>query len=207
MKARVETLGWRGLAIALGTWVSLQAVAYAQSEVYEFDKAHSSPTFTVRHLFTPVSGHFKDFTGTVQWNAADPTKSSVEITIQTASIDTGNEKRDGHLRTADFFDAEKNPTITFKSTKIEPTDVKDHYKVTGDLTMRGVTKPVVVDLEALGFADLGQMGKRGGFHATAKINRQDWGVSWNRKLDNGGVLVSDEVAVDFPVEAVKKASS
>jgi len=207
MKVRVGRRGLAILGIVLGAWGSLQSVAFAETEVFEFDKAHTSPSFKVRHFFTPVNGHFKDFTGTVQWDAADPTKSTVEITIQTASIDTGNDKRDEHLRSADFFDAANNPTITFKSTKIDKTEMKDHYRVSGDLTMRGVTKPVVIDLEVLGFADLGKMGKRGGFHATTKINRQDWNVSWSRKLDNGSVVLADDVEIDFPIEVGKKASS
>ena len=192
-------------ALVALTCLALQSVALAAPEVYEFDKAHSSPSFKVRHFFTQVPGRFDDFTGTVTWDEADPTKSSVEITIQAASINTGNTKRDDHLKSADFFDAAKFPTLTFKSTKIEKGASEGHYKVSGDLTIRGVTKPVVVELEALGFGDTG-MGKRGGFNGTLKINRQDFGVSWNKKLDKGGTVLGDDVAIEFPVEVVKKSA-
>jgi len=115
-----------------------------------------------------------------------------------ASIDTGNDKRDEHLRSADFFDAANFPTLTFKSTKVEKTAKAGHFKVHGDFTIRGVTKPLVVDVEVLGFGDMGRMGKRGGFHASAKINRLEFGVSY----DSGGTVLANEVEIDFPIEVM-----
>ena len=193
------------LAFATLTGLTLQAPALAGAEAYDFDAVHSSATFKVRHFFTQVVGRFDQLEGTVHWDHAEPAKSSVELVIQTASINTSNDKRDAHLRSADFFDAETHPTMTFMSTKIEKGDKEGHFKVHGDLTMRGVTKSVVVNLEALGFMDT-PMGKRGGFLATTTINRQDFGVSWNRTLDTGGVILSDEVQVEFPIEVVKRSS-
>jgi len=191
-----------GVAVAL---LALQSVAFAAPEVYEFDTVHSQAGFKVRHFFSQVPGRFDAFTGTVNWDEADPTKSSVEIVIQATSINTGSAKRDEHLRSADFFDVVKFPTLTFKSTKIAPAEAPNRFKVSGDLTMRGVTKPIVVELEVLGVGET-PMGKRAGFIATAKINRQDFGVSWNKTLDKGGTVLSDEVTVEFPIEAAKKSS-
>ena len=190
------------LLIALAT----QGAAWAGTAVYEFDAAHTSPTFSVRHFFTKVTGRFDAVRGTVDWNHDDPTRSRVSLSIDVTSVSTGNDKRDEHLRSADFFDVEHHPHLTFQSTKIESTERQGHYLVHGDLTMRGVTRQVVVELEVLGFADMPGMGVRGGFHARTAIDRQDFGVSWSRKLDNGGVILADEVQIDFPIEVVKKTS-
>lgn len=192
-------------SLAMLSSLALQTAALAAPEVYDFDGAHTSATFKVRHFFTQVVGRFDQVEGVVRWDSAEPTRSTVELTIQAASINTSNQKRDEHLRSADFFDAEAHPTMIFKSTKLEPGAEDGHFKVHGDLTMRGVTKSIVVDLEALGFMDT-PMGKRGGFLATTTIQRQDFGVSWNRTLDNGGVILSEDVQVDFPIEVVKRAS-
>jgi polyisoprenoid-binding protein YceI len=195
-----------GFAALAAVLVSLSSAAWAGAETYEFDTVHTSPTFKVRHFFTKVTGRFDDFSGVVSWDAHDPTRSSVELTIQIASVNTGNDKRDGHLKSPDFFDAENHPTLTFRSRKIEKTDREHHFKVHGDLTIRGVTQSVVVDLEVLGFAEMPGMGTRGGFLASTTIDRQDYGVSWSRKLDNGGVVLADEVEIEFPIEVVKKTS-
>ena len=188
-----------GVAMAV---LALQSVAFAAPEVYEFDKVHSQAGFKVRHFFSQVPGRFDEFTGTVHWDEADPTKSMVEIVIQATSINTGSAKRDEHLRSADFFDVAKFPTLTFKSSQIAPAGTTNRFKVRGDLNMRGVTKSIDVDLEVLGVGDT-PIGKRAGFIATAKINRQDFGVSWNKALDKGGTVLSDEVTVEFPIEAAK----
>jgi polyisoprenoid-binding protein YceI len=177
--------------------------ASAQLETYQLDAAHSSPTFKIRHFFTQVSGRFSDFAGVLHVDRAKPENSHIEITIQAASITTENEKRDNHLRSADFFDVEKFPLITFKSTKIEPGGAPNRYLVTGDFTMLGVTRPVVVTVDALGFADFPGMGYRGGFAATATINRKDFGMQWNKVLDAGGTMLGDEVQIDFPIEVVR----
>jgi polyisoprenoid-binding protein YceI len=183
-----------GSAMAAGTW--------------EFDKAHSSATFQIRHMFSPVTGRFTDFAGTIVFDQDNPEKSSVELTIQAATINTDNGMRDKHLCSPDFFNVEKFPTLTFKSTKIEKTDQKNVYKVTGDLDMVGVSKPVVLSVEVLGSGPdpFNPKGERAGFVATTTINRQDWGLKWNKVLDKGNTLLSDEVKITFPVEAVLKAS-
>jgi len=172
-------------------------------EVYDFDVAHSGPSFAVKHLFTMVHGRFSDFKGVLQYDPQKPEASTVEVTIQAASISTENDRRDAHLRSGDFFDTEKFPTITFKSTKIEPAKERNHFNVTGDLTIRGVTKPVVLDVEALGFGNT-DMGFRGGFNVTATINRLDYGVSWNKTLETGGLLLGNDVKIDFPVAVVRR---
>jgi len=193
--------------VLLAALLSLLTLGQAMAATtYEIDKTHSSPTFRIRHFFSKVSGRFADFSGTIQYDESTPVNSTVSLTIQTASIDTNEPKRDAHLRSPDFFDAAKNPTITFQSTKIEKTDQKDVYNVTGDLTMRGVTRPVVLRVEMTGAGPDAFGGYRMGFDATTTINRKDFGVSWNKVLDNGSAMLGDDVQIDFAVEAVKKAS-
>ncbi|HZL86224.1 MAG TPA: YceI family protein [Candidatus Krumholzibacteria bacterium] len=205
MKARILAGFWLLLALVALSSPGLTPTVSAAPEVFQIDKNHSMAGFKIRHLFTQVTGRFDDLSGAVTWDEAEPTKSSVELTIQAASINTSHEGRDEHLRSADFFDAVKYPTLTFKSTKIEKTDKANMFKVHGDLTMRGVTKPVVIDLEVLGFGDTSG-GRVAGFNATTKINRQDFGITWNKTLDSGGTLLSDEVTIDFPIEAKRKAT-
>jgi polyisoprenoid-binding protein YceI len=196
----------RARSLALAALLAALSVTGARAlDTYDIDPVHSNAGFKVRHLFGIVPGRFTQVAGALQYDAAKPELSSVELTIQTASIDTDNEKRDGHLRSADFFDAATYPTITFKSTKIAPGEGKDHYLVTGDLTLHGVTKPVTVAVEMLGFGETA-MGMRGGFDATATINRLDFGVNWNKVFDNGGKMLGDEVKIDFPVEVAKRQS-
>jgi len=201
-----RAMGWRRwprtwvLAALLLTLLPLPALAL---DTYDFDMAHSSAGFKVKHLFSMVHGRFNDFSGVLQYDPQKPELAKVEVTIQATSIDTDNERRDGHLRTGDFFDVEKFPTITFKSTKVAPAKEKDHFNVTGDLTIRGVTKSVVVDVELLGFGDTG-MGIRAGFNATVTINRLDYGVSWNKTLETGGMLLGNDVMIEFPVEVMKR---
>jgi polyisoprenoid-binding protein YceI len=193
----------RMFAVALAT-LAISAPAIA-ADTFTVDKAHSEVTFRVRHLgISNVSGRFTDFDGAVQIDQAKPEASSVEFTIQTASVNTSNEGRDKHLRSADFFDAEKFPTISFKSSKVAAAG-KDRYNVTGSFTMRGVTKEVTLPVAVLGFGK-GMRGEdRAAFEIQTVVNRQDYGVNWNRTLDTGGVVVSDEVNVLINVEAVKKA--
>jgi polyisoprenoid-binding protein YceI len=161
------------------------------------DASHSVIGFTARHLMvTKVRGQFTDYTADV--NVADPaTESTVNVVVQLASIDTGAADRDTHLRSADFFDTENNPTMTFTSTKI--TD----DSMTGDLTIKGVTKPVTFDLEFNGVQTDPWGGQRAGFEATADVNRKDWGLEWNVALEGGGVLVSDKIKLALDVELVK----
>ncbi|HUO57626.1 MAG TPA: YceI family protein [bacterium] len=189
------------------------AAASARATDYGFDKAHSHIGFTVKHILSMVSGEFKDYDGTISFDPAKPEGGKVSVTIQTASINTDNEMRDHHLQSPDFFDAEKNPTITFKSTKVAKGDGENKYKVTGDLTMHGVTKSVVLDVDYQG-ADTMQMGKDGaiakiaGFSATTTIDRRDFGLNWGQdKLTAAGnLMVANEVNIKLDVAAIDKAS-
>lgn len=175
------------------------SAAFAAPAKFTIDKSHTEIGFDVRHFFTKVHGRFNDFQGTILFDEKDPSAISVEASAVAASISTDNERRDGHLRSADFFDVEKYPTVTFKSTKVTPAG-KNKYKIAGDFTMRGVTKPVVFDAEFLGSGNVGR-GTKAGFSATATINRKDFGILWNKTLDNGGVMLGDEVTLAFSIEA------
>ena len=169
---------------------------------YELDPAHTHVGFQIRHLVSKVSGQFDKFTGTLVYDPDNVAASSVEATIETASIDTNNEKRDGHLKSADFFDAEKNPTITFKSKTVAVEGQK--LTLAGDLTMHGVTKPVTLTGEVGGV--IGDPGKRkAGFSVTGTINRKDFEIVWNKTLDQNTTLLGDDVAIQIDVEANEKA--
>jgi len=172
------------------------------AESYSFDKAHTNVGFQVRHIFTMVSGRFADFTGTIEIDRAQPEKSRVELTIQAASIDTGVERRDQHLRSADFFDVANHPTITFKSTAVKP-DGKNSFQVVGELTMRGVTRPLTLPVTLLGEGKDPMGNEKMGLETGVTISRKDFGLTWNRALESGGVLVGDEVEVRIAVEANK----
>ena len=170
---------------------------------YTIDPTHSRIGFVARHaMVTKVRGSFNEFTGTGYLDAENPTASSVELTIQAASIDTRNADRDGHLRSNDFFDMENHPEIRFVSTAVEQVDA-EHYRVTGDLTIKGVTKPVTIDLEYTGTAVDPFGNQRVGFEGTTTVNRKDWGISWNAALDTGGMLVSEKVVLEFDVSAIR----
>jgi len=172
------------------------------ADSYTFDKSHTTVLFQVRHIVTNVTGKFKDFAGAIQIDKANPAASSVEFTIQSASIDTNEPKRDEHLRSADFFDVANQPTITFKSKSVKPAG-KDAYEVTGDLTMRGVTKTITLPVQFLGEGKDPWGNEKVGFDITTVLNRKDYGINWNKTLDAGGVLVADEVKVQIAVEANK----
>lgn len=180
------------------------ATVFAAPQTYVVDRTHSEATFSVRHMMSKVSGKFDDFTGTVNLDRANPSASSVEFTIKTASINTGAPKRDDHLRSDAFFDAAKNPEIRFKSTAIAPSKTKNVYDVTGDLTMRGVTKRVTLPVEFLGFQKDPWGNERAGFQVETKLNRKDYGINWNQALDNGGFLVGDDVTVSINLETLPK---
>lgn len=172
---------------------------------YSLDPAHTTIGFKVKHLMiTNVKGVFEKFTGAVVIDEKDITKSKVNVSIEIASINTNIAKRDEHLRSGDFFDAAKYPVMTFDSTRVERTGA-DKLKVTGNLTVRGVTKQVVMTVEGptgeikSPFGDL-----RRGASATATVNRQDFGVSWNKKLDGGGFVVGDDVSISIDTELVKQ---
>jgi len=170
---------------------------------YTIDPSHSRIGFVARHaMVTKVRGSFNEFTGTGFFDAENPAASRLELTIEAASIDTRNADRDGHLRSNDFFDMEQFPQITFVSTAVEAVDDAT-YRVTGDLTIKGVTKPVTVDFEYGGTATDPFGNDRLGFDGSVVINRKDWGVAWNAPLEAGGVLVSEKVTLEFEVSAIK----
>jgi polyisoprenoid-binding protein YceI len=174
----------------------------AAAETYQIDKAHSTVGFQVRHIFTMVGGSFQDFSGTVRIDRARPEASSVEFTIQAASIFTNEPKRDEHLKSPDFFDTAKHPTITFKSTAVKPAG-KNVFEVTGDLTMRGVTRRVTLPVTFLGEAKDPWGNEKVGFEIGTVLDRKDFGINWNKALDQGGVLVGDEVKVQISVQGNK----
>jgi polyisoprenoid-binding protein YceI len=170
---------------------------------YTIDPSHSRIGFVARHaMVTKVRGSFNEFEGTGYFDAEEPTTSRAQLTIKTASIDTRNADRDGHLKSNDFFDMENYPHITFVSTRVEQVD-PDNYRVTGDLTIKGVTKPVTVDVEYTGTAIDPFGNTRIGFEGKTTVNRKDWGVNWNAALEAGGVLVSEKVTLEFEVSAIR----
>ena len=182
--------------------VAALAALPASATTYTIDLSHSNVDFTIRHLIANVRGSFGAFEGTIVMDA-DPAKSSVDFTIQAKSIDTANEQRDGHLRSPDFFDVEKYPTITFKSTAVKKTGDKA-YEVTGPLTMRGVTKVVTLPVTFLGEVKDPWGNTKAGFSIATTINRQEFGVSWNKALDQGGFVLGDEVKVEINLEVGAK---
>jgi polyisoprenoid-binding protein YceI len=170
---------------------------------YKLDLAHTRIGFSARHaMVSKVRGQFDQFDGALHLDGENPANSSVEITIQADSIDTRNTDRDNHLRSNDFLAMKEHPEITFRSTEVEKLD-QDHYRVTGDLTIRGITKSVPVDFEFTGNVVDPYGNQRAGFEGNATINRKDFGVSWNAALDGGGVMVSDKINLEFEVEAIK----
>jgi len=172
---------------------------------YTLDTAHSRLGFLARHaMVTKVRGLFKDFEGQIHIDGQDPTRSSAEVTIQVASIDSQQADRDAHLRGADFFDVEKYPTITFKSTKAEVVD-ENTYRLTGDLTIRDATHPVAIDLEFTGATNDPFGFFRIGFEGSVVVNRRDWGLVWNMALDTGGLLVSEKITIELDIAAVRPA--
>lgn len=174
--------------------------ALAAVETLNIDASHSNVGFSIRHFFTPVKGEFKEVKGTIALDAANPSNSKVEVAIPAASINTNHEKRDGHLRTADFFDVENHPTITFVSKTIDVDKKTNKGTMTGDLTMRGVTRPVTLNVEMLGIMKAGP-GQVAGFTASGTLNRKDFGINWNRALDQGGAMLADDVNLIIDIEA------
>jgi polyisoprenoid-binding protein YceI len=171
---------------------------------WNLDPSHSTAHFGVRHMMiSTVRGHFEKVTGTVTIDEIDPTKSQIDVAIDAASVATRDPKRDGHLRSADFFDVENHPTITFRSTKIVSAG-KDGYSVTGDLTIRGTTKSVTLDVAgptAPQTTPWGMVAR--GVSATGKVNRKDFGLNWNAAIEAGGFVVGDEVKIEFEAELLR----
>lgn len=168
---------------------------------YTIDKAHSEVTFQVRHLLTKVRGRFSDFEGTIEYDDENPENSEVNVTIQAASIDTNERDRDTHLRSADFFDVQTHPALTFQSRGISRKGTAG-FDLTGDLTIHGVTRTVTVAVNFLGKAKDPWGNERVAFEAEAAINRRDYGLNWNAALETGGFLVGDEVKISLSVQAV-----
>ena len=184
--------------------VPLFAQTPAAPEVWVIDKAHSSASFEVRQLVNKVPGYFRDFNAVIRMDRAQPARSSVEFTIKTASIDTLDAERDEHLRSPDFFEVAKYPEITFTSTSVTPK-AKDRFEVTGDLTMHGVTKRVVLPVELIAFGHDPRGNEIAGFEVETTLDRQDYNITWNRLLDEGGLLLGDDVKVKITLRMVKKA--
>lgn len=170
--------------------------------IWQIDAGHSDISFRIRHLMSRVRGTFKQWEGTITGDSTNWVNASVSVTIQTSSIDTGHERRDSDLRSANFFDASNHPTITFKSTQVEVAG--SELRITGDLTMRGTTRPVVLMGQFLGSTSSSQGRARVGFEATTRIDRTAFGVTWNRALEGGGVMLGDEVEIELAVEAVRR---
>jgi polyisoprenoid-binding protein YceI len=174
---------------------------------WNIDSAHSEVEFTVKHLMVAtVKGRFQKVSGTAEFDETNPAASHVEATIDATSIDTHEANRDGHLRAPDFFDTEKYPTLTFKSTKVEKAN-DNEYKVTGDLTIKGVTKSVTLDVEYAGQTQNPfSKNTHAGFTAKTSINRKDFGLNWNVALETGGFMVSDKVNINLEIELVAVAA-
>ncbi|MFB7560657.1 YceI family protein [Streptomyces brevispora] len=173
---------------------------------YAIDPSHSSIGFTVRHaMVTNVRGSFGEHEGSLKLDGSNPAASAVSIDVKIASVDTGIADRDGHLVSGDFFDAEKFPLMTFRSTSAEQLG-GDKYRVTGDLTIKDVTRPLSIDLEFNGSATDVYGNERVGFEGGTDILRSDWGLTWNAALETGGVMVSDKVKLNFDISAIKAAA-
>lgn len=184
-------------------FVFLGMTAFAHAAVYDIDAAHSSVNFKVKHLLSNTRGHFREFKGTFEYDAQKPESWKAEAVIQTASIDTQAADRDKHLRSADFFDAEKYPSMTFKTASVTVVG-ENKAKMEGLLTLRGIEKPIVLDLEILGEAQDPWGNTRAAFTASGKINRKDFGMEYNKVLDTGGLLLGDEVDIIIEVEGIRR---
>lgn len=180
--------------IIIGLFIAALAASSAQAAKYAIDKDHSSVMFKIRHLTGKTDGAFTDFSGTFEFDEKQPAKSAVEATIRIGSIDTRNAKRDGHLKTADFFDVEKFPAMAYKSTKVTPAG-KNKFKVLGNLSLHGASKPVALNVEYFGEAKA-KDAVVAGFSATGKLSRKDFGV--------GGMMLGDDVEIFIEIEAVKQ---
>ena len=192
------------VALLLSSPISAQTSAPPAGDSWKIDPNHSTLAFKIRHLVSTVSGTFLEWGGTLRADPANLASGSVDVTIQTSSITTRHDRRDSDLRSANFFDAENNPTISFKSTKVD-VQGKVLY-ITGDLAMRGVTRPVTLEGEYAGTMGAGAQ-QRIGFSATARLNRLDWGITWNRAVEGGGMLLGDEVTLEIAVSAVRAGNS
>ncbi len=195
----------KNIIVSISTIIALALPTFAFATTWTIDPDHSNVGFKVRHLMVSnVKGNFDKHTGTVEINDKDITKSKIEVSIDTNSINTNVQKRDEHLRSADFFDVAKYPAMTFVSKKVAKAS-KDKLKVTGDLTLHGITKQVVLDVEGPTKESKDPWGNiRKGATATTKINRKDFGLVWNTALETGGVAVGEEITITLEIEMIKK---
>jgi polyisoprenoid-binding protein YceI len=191
--------------ISLAILLVIVAPLAARADTWQIDPAHTNVEFTVRHMMiSNVTGQFEKTSGTITTDGNNPTSAVIDATIDATSINTRVAKRDGHLKSPDFLDVAKYPTITFKSKKVEAAGA-GKWKVTGDLTLHGVTKEVMLDVDGPAAPIKDPMGNtRAGASATTTISRKDFGLTWNKTMDSGGVIVGDEVKISIDVEAVKK---
>lgn len=189
---------------ALALSLLLPGAVLAQPATYKVDADHSGVNFTIRHFVSNVPGRFRDFDGVIKYDPKNPAASSVEFTVQAASIDTDNNNRDEHLRSPDFFDVQKFPTWTFTSTKVVPKG-NNTLEVTGNMTMHGVTKQITIPVEVMGFVKTPR-GEKGGFETAFKIDRKEYGITWNNVMDSGPVL-GDEVKITIAIEANRQADA
>ncbi|MEN9724094.1 MAG: hypothetical protein RJB38_2080 [Pseudomonadota bacterium] len=175
----------------------------AQAKEFVIDSVHSSANFKIKHLISKVSGGFTDFAGEFSFDEKNPKAFKGEFRIKASSIDTNNAKRDEHLRGEDFFNAEKNPELVFKAKELKPSGA-NKFRLSGDFTMRGVTKPATFDVEYTGAGKDLYGTEKVGFTAVTKLNRKDWGMSWNKALDAGGLVLGEDVEIDVQVEGNAK---
>jgi polyisoprenoid-binding protein YceI len=197
-------------ALLLGAFSAVPALSQsaaspaptADAATWRIDVAHSELSFRVRHLVSRVRGTFTDWEGTITADPANLAGGSVNVEIRTSSITTNHERRDNHLRSDDFFDVEGHPTMTFRSRRVETQG--ERIRVQGDLTIRGVTRPVVLEGSYLGTVPEANGGQRMAFEASTTVNRHDFGVSWNRAAEGGGVVLGDQVTIDLVVAAVQR---
>ncbi len=190
-----------GLAVLL----LVPALAAAEPVAYKADPVHSSLAFTIRHFVSDVDGRFRDFDGVIQYDAQNPANSSVQFTVQAASISTENDDRDKHLKSPDFFDVAKFPTLSFTSTKVVAKG-GNSFDVTGNLTLHGVTKVVTIPATFRGTVKVPK-GEKAGFQSTFTLNRLDYGVAWNRAIEGGGAMLGDEVTVNIKIEANRQMAA
>ena len=198
------TKPWRTIS-GISVFAIIFMAAAAQADTWAIDPAHTTVEFSVRHMMiSNVKGRFDKVSGTVSANGTDPNSVQISATIDANSINTHNEQRDEHLKSPDFLDVAKYPTITFKSTKVEPA-VTGKWKLIGDLTLHGVTKPIVLEVDGPAPPIKDPYGKtRAGASASTKIDRKDFGLTWSKALEAGGVMVGDDVSISIEIEAIKQ---
>lgn len=190
----------RTLAICLVCLI-LPASALAE-EIYQVDPVHSDVAFRIRHLVSYVTGHFREFQGTIHLNREDLAGSSVEFTIKTSSIDTANERRDNHLRSEEFFHVDEHPEMTFQSTRVDKASA-DTYNVTGRFTLHGVQKSITIPVEVLGFTKHPTFGERAGFSTRFTLARSEYGIDWNLPMEADSLVLGDDVKIEINIEAFK----